>query len=123
MILRPPRSTRTDTRFPDTTLFRSRRWLTSSPPASGRPAARAGSAAAIPGACEVGGTAPLDRGDTTDREHRPMRSSERSEEHTSELQSLMRISYAVFCLKKKTVTYTGRPIATIQHLPTIHYGH
>src|SRR3546814_4164706 len=111
MILRPPRSTRTDTRFPDTTLFRSRRWLTSSPPASGRPAARAGSAAAIPGACEVGGTAPLDRGDTTDREHRPMRSSEpcrkprsRSEEHTSELQSLMRISYAVFCLKKKKNT-------------------
>src|SRR3546814_1797772 len=72
MIRRPPRSTRTDTLFPYTTLFRSlrtqghphpalrvARWLTS----------KAG----------------------------------RSEEHTSELQSLMRISYAVFCLKKKKI--------------------
>src|SRR3546814_5732447 len=72
MLRRPPRSTRTDTLFPYTTLFRSPR----SPPAGNRDP---------PGTC-------------------PPRSSppdSRSEEHTSELQSLMRISYAVFCLKKK----------------------
>src|SRR3546814_5505551 len=84
MIRRPPRSTRTDTLFPYTTLFRSswraarrarrdwsksdiRRGLSPPAPSARRAAARRG----------------------------------RSEEHTSELQSLMRISYAVFCLKKK----------------------
>src|SRR3546814_19459510 len=76
MIRRPPRSTRTDTLFPYTTLFRSRwsgRYRPLAPDRSGHPAA--------PG---------------------PGPDSEsRSEEHTSELQSLMRISYAVFCLKKK----------------------
>src|SRR3546814_7837010 len=102
MIRRPPRSTRTDTLFPYTTLFRSQR------------SERAG-----------------DRGAKKDQEHRGARNlgcevaakieghnrrpghggeagqharrqPRRSEEHTSELQSLMRISYAVFCLKKKT---------------------
>src|SRR3546814_2535777 len=80
MIRRPPRSTRTDTLFPYTTLFRSRRAYRrsadsrrcSAPAPCGRPVAQP--AAFV----------------TT-----------RSEEHTSELQSLMRISYAVFCLKKK----------------------
>src|SRR3546814_16570441 len=75
MIRRPPRSTRTDTLFPYTTLFRSRRTARS---ASRRPR----SAASLPPA-----SSRLMPG--------------RSEEHTSELQSLMRISYAVFCLKKK----------------------
>src|SRR3546814_8335239 len=87
MIRRPPRSTRTDTLFPYTTLFRSttaknspkrkysRKWLTMTEPCTH--AALNESAAA---ACAV---------------------ATRSEEHTSELQSLMRISYAVFCLKKK----------------------
>src|SRR3546814_6788701 len=70
MIRRPPRSTRTDTLFPYTTLFRS-----------------------VAGA----GAEPHGRGD---RHHRRAHRA-RSEEHTSELQSLMRISYAVFCLKKK----------------------
>src|SRR3546814_1297768 len=76
MIRRPPRSTRTDTLFPYTTLFRS--------PA--RPPCRA---------CRRW-RGPRPR-------YRPIRPGEwdRSEEHTSELQSLMRISYAVFCLKKK----------------------
>src|SRR3546814_3151638 len=76
MIRRPPRSTRTDTLFPYTTLFRSvaRR-------------ARRGQCRQ-PRAGLVGG----------DDRSGPV---ERSEEHTSELQSLMRISYAVFCLKKK----------------------
>src|SRR3546814_10007500 len=83
MIRRPPRSTRTDTLFPYTTLFRSlvrRARLI---------AAYSGSAkrcAVSRSTCAAGGT------------HRVAR---RSEEHTSELQSLMRISYAVFCLKKK----------------------
>src|SRR3546814_13710839 len=72
MIRRPPRSTRTDTLFPYTTLFRSRPHLGGSRQRGGGPAGRV----------------PRDR--------------RRSEEHTSELQSLMRISYAVFCLKKKT---------------------
>src|SRR3546814_1096909 len=82
MIRRPPRSTRTDTLFPYTTLFRS---------SEGRRAVhhscRAAAAAGRQGAFEL---------DAADRRNR-----RRSEEHTSELQSLMRISYAVFCLKKK----------------------
>src|SRR3546814_13108631 len=84
MIRRPPRSTRTDTLFPYTTLFRSRRA----------------------------------RRDALDRRRRKRviprlpgavaQMEERSEEHTSELQSLMRISYAVFCLKK-TKTHIKKP--------------
>src|SRR3546814_8581461 len=76
MIRRPPRSTRTDTLFPYTTLFRSATsCTTASWMARGTPATSSTSPTAAT----------------------PMR----SEEHTSELQSLMRISYAVFCLKKK----------------------
>src|SRR3546814_8894740 len=80
MIRRPPRSTRTDTLLPYTTLFRS------VPNAFDLGARACGDAHRCP-AC-------LDAQRTCGR--RP-----RSEEHTSELQSLMRISYAVFCLKKK----------------------
>src|SRR3546814_3298380 len=107
MIRRPPRSTRTDTLFPYTTLFRapvrhfeapverrgggdafvSEQWRRK----LGRRGCRDGGHEAIPGpaaaarrVCAV-----------------PRPASFRSEEHTSELQSLMRISYAVFCLKKK----------------------
>src|SRR3546814_7330821 len=79
MIRRPPRSTRTDTLFPYTTLFRSRDVV--SPAPSWQKSVRHSA------------KNPADR-PWPDR-HR------RSEEHTSELQSLMRISYAVFCLKKK----------------------
>src|SRR3546814_9356063 len=75
MIRRPPRSTRTDTLFPYTTLFRS-----ALPPRRGHHRGR-----------------PLNKR----REGTSRRVRQRSEEHTSELQSLMRISYAVFCLKKK----------------------
>src|SRR3546814_2586396 len=91
MIRRPPRSTRTDTLFPYTTLFRS--------PAPERPA-RAPAARSAPRRTPAPGSRPRP-GDC----RRPIptcRTSRRSEEHTSELQSLMRISYAVFCLKKKT---------------------
>src|SRR3546814_2204186 len=85
MIRRPPRSTRTDTLFPYTTLFRS--W------------SMAIGAMVFVGddmLIEVAGERPaLGVGDGMSR----------SEEHTSELQSLMRISYAVFCLKKKIYLY------------------
>src|SRR3546814_18250399 len=84
MIRRPPRSTRTDTLFPYTTLFRS---------GAGCRPGRSVYAEALP--CRKPRTAWL-----TKRGILPV-SSGRSEEHTSELQSLMRISYAVFCLKKK----------------------
>src|SRR3546814_5254306 len=84
MIRRPPRSTRTDTLFPYTTLFRS---------------AGAGAWARRLDACA--------RRSGRARARGPPRAG-RSEEHTSELQSLMRISYAVFCLKKKK-TYTAEP--------------
>src|SRR3546814_6528709 len=89
MIRRPPRSTRTDTLFPYTTLFRS---LFAT-------AACSRSTSSLGG----GGANPLPIPPLLDAQ--PGRSFalqvQRSEEHTSELQSLMRISYAVFCLKKK----------------------
>src|SRR3546814_6566514 len=89
MIRRPPRSTRTDTLFPYTTLFRSVGPLsTVGAPAMDRVDRRRGRGLS-------GGAS---RRTSTGRRRGVRR---RSEEHTSELQSLMRISYAVFCLKKK----------------------
>src|SRR3546814_5282306 len=96
MIRRPPRSTRTDTLFPYTTLFRS--------DGTARVGRRDEPAARIrvdPGARRRRSGATLLLGGCRRRVPSP-----RSEEHTSELQSLMRISYAVFCLKKKTHKYT-----------------
>src|SRR3546814_1162081 len=91
MIRRPPRSTRTDTLFPDTTLFRSDH---GDRPAVRRPAP--GDRRRTAGSPEsLSGDLPVRRSGLQ---------SGRSEEHTSELQSLMRISYAVFCLKNKTKT-------------------
>src|SRR3546814_6455057 len=94
MRRRPPRSTRTDTLFPYTTLFRSERRVAVVEHPLGFPG---------PGDA-LGGVGPERRrvGDTGVEKfaiagHR----ANRSEEHTSELQSLMRISYAVFCLNKK----------------------
>src|SRR3546814_9961621 len=81
MMRRPPRSTRTDTLFPYTTLFRS------APPSETTTPA----CFATDGRCAVAMNGPQCL----------VSLSRRSEEHTSELQSLMRISYAVFCLKKK----------------------
>src|SRR3546814_4345242 len=105
MMRRPPRSTRTDTLLPDTTLFRS--------DCSRRDAGRA-PRAAHRGRRRAAVLGPLRRARRTDAVrvvfHRaPLRLDQpqpaavqpRSEEHTSELQSLMRISYAVFCLKQK----------------------
>src|SRR3546814_8938639 len=79
MIRRPPRSTRTDTLFPYTTLFRSARLRIENVAVSGN-----------------------NRRFVANHTRPPQRLL-RSEEHTSELQSLMRISYAVFCLKKNNI--------------------
>src|SRR3546814_10606861 len=110
MIRRPPRSTRTDTLFPYTTLFRSRIWQQRILPARDMASddrchchfsarrrlgqtdrARAGGARRGQPAAASAQHHSGNRG----------RGRMRSEEHTSELQSLMRISYAVFCLNKK----------------------
>src|SRR3546814_4993137 len=89
MIRRPPRSTRTDTLFPYTTLFRS---LQSEQQVDDLVAGLAVQVAGrLVGQQQIGG-----------RREGTRSAAGRSEEHTSELQSLMRISYAVFCLKKKT---------------------
>src|SRR3546814_3276237 len=107
MLRRPPRSTRTDTLFPYTTLFRSARDRDWSSKIKARCAER---------------TAPMRIGlaqhHNGDR-HRAR--AVRSEEHTSELQSLMRISYAVFCLKKKTNEQRQQKINAIEHIYTYHY--
>src|SRR3546814_6898924 len=84
MIRRPPRSTRTDTLFPYTTLFRS--------------SVFSGTAHSLRSLCRSIGTGEA----STINALAPFANQPRSEEHTSELQSLMRTSYAVFCLKKKT---------------------
>src|SRR3546814_3243490 len=97
MIRRPPRSTRTDTLFPYTTLFRSQKFYEDT----------------ICGPCRFYGVQTGERSGNTPSRQPTIDgpSTARSEEHTSELQSLMRISYAVFCLKKKKqntkVTYTN----------------
>src|SRR3546814_8304006 len=109
MIRQPPRSTRTDTLFPYTTLFRSDGVACARRPAGDRVGVETGdfdrrnrrrAAAECKRRCERQGD-----GERT-RHPRIMRQQLwlRSEEHTSELQSLMRISYAVFCLKKKKHT-------------------
>src|SRR3546814_2449822 len=103
MLRRPPRSTRTDTLFPYTTLFRSHRIglprkQDEMHPARGIGAAQPILRGALAYACPL-----HDHLRTIARrsELNLQSRGDRSEEHTSELQSLMRISYAVFCLKKK----------------------
>src|SRR3546814_2810852 len=104
MIRRPPRSTRTDTLFPYTTLFRSRRGRrTDERRQIGISLAERRIIAPQPLATFSLRTW-VGEGADVKRE----RPAIRSEEHTSELQSLMRISYAVFCLKKKKKRQTNR---------------
>src|SRR3546814_1475733 len=109
MILLPPRSTRTDTLFPYTTLFRSNTaldafWMPFTANRQFKATPRLLSSASgmyyrsDDGRQVLDGTAGLW---CCNAGHAHPRIVERSEEHTSELQSLMRISYAVFCLKKK----------------------
>src|SRR3546814_13499183 len=92
MIRRPPRSTRTDTLFPYTTLFRSMLDVIR------RNYERFGFLAIETPVIEYSDVLLTKSGGETERQ---VYFVQRSEEHTSELQSLMRISYAVFCLKKK----------------------
>src|SRR3546814_4631031 len=105
MIRRPPRSTRTDTLLPYTTLFRSPRAGVFVCALRGD----RGSGEPTNSICNLITSAALFR-----RGGQPSR----SEEHTSELQSLMRISYAVFCLKKKTKISIHTPDST-QHTTTL----
>src|SRR3546814_2501567 len=100
MILRPPRSTRTDTLFPYTTLFRS---LTDQNPALSL-LAKGHASRPTQLEHEVRGDRSLPDVPTDAIGLHAQAGLGRSEEHTSELQSLMRISYAVFCLKKKNKT-------------------
>src|SRR3546814_2247437 len=109
MIRRPPRSTRTDTLFPYTTRFRSPRAARGAPATHRghdpgevrrRVEAREGHRGAVPLQDAQEGARPAEARAVG----HARRGQARSEEHTSELQSLMRISYAVFCLKKKQQT-------------------
>src|SRR3546814_6189212 len=95
MIRRPPRSTRTDTLFPYTTLFRScNEFRANVDRIMGKGGGRKNVSAVSPANVML---RKGDRGNSV----KTLQTKLRSEEHTSELQSLMRISYAVFCLKKK----------------------
>src|SRR3546814_3545646 len=109
MIRRPPGSTRTDTLFPDTTLFRSNGGKLAAITGKRRDRARLLDLSRV---CSTGDQDAHPDGDEERESFGALRRAEllydrkdqwpeRSEEHTSELQSLMRISYAVFCLKKK----------------------
>src|SRR3546814_8483291 len=104
MIRRPPRSTRTDTLFPYTTLFRSASIfaLRASPPERARLSALR---------LNIGKTQGIRLRISPPRIAPPsaVQNSVRSEEHTSELQSLIRISYAVFCLQTKKAHKPQRP--------------
>src|SRR3546814_4808792 len=101
MIRRPPRSTRTDTLFPYTTLFRSKR---AGYHAMFGDAARGTALSRLGIEYSPAIVLTMDEPILAKRLVTKLRNSYRSEEHTSELQSLMRISYAVFCLKKKNNT-------------------
>src|SRR3546814_7035317 len=112
MRRRPPRSTRTDTLFPYTTLFRSllERDADLRCPLGRRREIRDAWSGDQGGAVEPPGVPEL-------AARRPgPGAAGRSEEHTSELQSLMRISYAVFCLKKKNTPKITTSTTSISHL-------
>src|SRR3546814_12308101 len=98
MTRRPPISTRNDTLLPYTTLFRSQ---AAARPAPRRRGARRPPARDLPRTHDLRRTHHALHGKDGSLARRPAGLYPRSEEHTSELQSLMRISYAVFCLKKK----------------------
>src|SRR3546814_5035983 len=117
MIRRPPRSTRTDTLFPYTTLFRSSKLMAE---LQGR---KIGSGRSMKytqcggGLLKIGILVTAILAATPNSAH-AMNWCGRSEEHTSELQSLMRISYAVFCLKKQKKSTKSHHNNNIQNLNT-----
>src|SRR3546814_4550496 len=114
MIRRPPNSKRTDTLCPYTTLFRSTYCGCTPKYDAGSVAAAASAASTASAAAAESSSIPASASASTcaaritdiDSSESPSRNFMRSEEHTSELQSLMRISYAVFCLKKKKTVQT-----------------
>src|SRR3546814_4387982 len=122
MIRLPPRSTRTDTLFPYTTLFRSER-RTFDP--LGEERRQVTSARLLHRSSEIRGghrAGVVGTGVGADAIPEPrlaqfLAQQVRSEEHTSELQSLMRISYAVFCLKKKTRQHKQQKTSRTTHIP------
>src|SRR3546814_4616484 len=123
MLRRPPRSTRTDTLFPYTTLVRSFH-LSHLEQAGLITSRREGRSIIYSAALAVGNRRGLD-GRPGLPEHRVNQlthegAAPRSEEHTSELQSLMRISYAVFCLKKKKKTTRQTANTQYNHTHTQH---
>src|SRR3546814_10128239 len=100
MLRRPPRTTRTETLFPYSPLFRSARIR------------RPRRCSSTPSAFAPAGARPMSRRSAT---------TFRSEEHTSELQSQMRISYAVFCFKNQNVhTHTDTPRLTLDTFTQVH---
>src|SRR3546814_8965569 len=121
MTRRPPRSTRTDTLFPYPTLCRS-------PPQADQGGQPVQGAAVQHVPAQFTGDAQGNRAlagrrrsvDRDDRRDVVRHSENRSEEHTSELQSLVRISYAVFCLKKK-ITHMQHISISISHIQTKSY--
>src|SRR3546814_3503387 len=113
MIRRPPRSTRTDTLFPYTTLFRSdRARLAGRIIADGEDEVETGRAGLREFVPAFRAQAGRIESEFIEKRERLRMDIARSEEHTSELQSLMRISYAVFCLKKKKKESTLQLSAT-----------
>src|SRR3546814_1341214 len=114
MIPRPPRSTRTDTLFPYTTLFRS----PEVPPVATNLAAL--SALSVQSKIDEVEETPevVAAMPEPEVEPEPRSTLKRSEEHTSELQSLMRSSYAVFCLKKKIQRNTSQRHTQMRHSNT-----
>src|SRR3546814_1131308 len=117
MLQRPPRSTRTDTLFPYTTLFRSLS-TSGSPPTVAGAATELGSRksalgdpyripSCLPNWKDRRGLSITSRQTSQSNRRKSGQAKGRSEEHTSELQSLMRISYAVFCLTKKNSTHNS----------------
>src|SRR3546814_7004081 len=112
MIRRPPGSTRTDTLFPYTTLFRA--WRSRTGRGQGRACRRCRAVAGDRGGCRVLGAG---RAARCRRDQRDTPTA-RSEEHTSELQSLKRISYAVFCLQNKNEKHVSHLMVDKQHSTT-----
>src|SRR3546814_3718165 len=117
MIRRPPRSTRPDTLLPYATLFRSYDRAGDGHRRAGFRGGNdvpAGIAASRQGAAETAAGGHFAQGRFNfgpDIAHRPRRGAQtRSEEHTSDLQSLMRISYSVFCLKKLKIRLQIYPL-------------
>src|SRR3546814_6517129 len=115
MIRRPPRSTRTATLFPGTTLFRSVQHV-----CLNRRRVRVRASGATGHAREGHALEPASDPQKRLLDHRGCVHADRSEEHTSELQSLMRISYAVFCLKKKKQTFQpSKQLSTTTNTPPL----